>query len=152
MKFHLDGSLEIKASPEKTYSSLCTPEFMVTTIPDLQSHKIIDENTFEAKAKVGFSIVRGTVDLKFFLSDKTPNAHAKLVGDGSGVGSKIHIDSVFDLSPSPNGTVMKWFAEADLSGVASGIGGNMLKSQSEKMVSQIFENIKKKLEESSPPS
>ena len=147
MKFQLDGKVDINAPVEKTYNSLCNPEFMVTTIPDAQSHRVIDENTFEAKARVGFSLVRGSVDMKFFLTDKREHSHAKLVGDGSGVGSKIHIESVFDLQPHNNGTQMTWNAEADLSGVVAGIGGSMLKSQSEKMVSQIFQNIKQKLEQ-----
>lgn len=147
MKFNLGGSVEINAPVEKTYGSLCSPEFMVTTIPDVISHRVVDENTFEAKAKVGFSLVRGAVDMKFFLADKKENSYAKLVGDGSGVGSKIHIESAFDLQPHEKGTLMVWSAEVDLGGVVSGIGGSMLKSQSEKMVTQIFQNIKKKLEQ-----
>ncbi len=92
-------------------------------------------------------MIRGTVDLKFSIEDKKESSHAKLVGDGSGVGSKIHIESVFDLVPKESGTEISWSADADLQGVVSGIGGNMLKSQSEKMVSQLFGNIKRKLEE-----
>ncbi|MDG6908735.1 MAG: carbon monoxide dehydrogenase, partial [Nitrososphaerota archaeon] len=49
--------------------------------------------------------------------------------------------------PKDSGTEIAWSADADIQGVVSGIGGNMLKSQSEKMVSQIFANIKRKLEE-----
>jgi carbon monoxide dehydrogenase subunit G len=120
---------------------------MVTVMPDLESSKIIDQSNFEAKIKVGISIVRGTVDMRFSLVDQTPNSHAKLVGDGSGAGSKMRIESTFDLSSEEKGnTAVSWSADANVSGVISGIGGSMLKSQSEKMVSQIIANIKKKLE------
>lgn len=149
MKFHLDGKVSIKATPEKTFESLSKPEFMVSTIPDLQSYKIVDQDRFEAKIKVGISVVRGTMDMKFELKDKTVGNHARLVGEGSGAGSRMYIDSTLDLSPEEGGTKMIWSADADLSGLIAGIGSQILKGQSEKQVGQIFSNIKAKLE--SPP-
>jgi carbon monoxide dehydrogenase subunit G len=146
MKFHLDGVLVIAATPERTYRSLCDPKFMVSTVPDLQSYRILDQDHFDAKIKVGMSIVRGTVDMKFELKDKVETKHARLIGDGGGAGSKMHIDSTFDLSPDGQGTKMAWSADADLGGLIAGIGAQILKGQSEKQVSEIFSNIKQKLE------
>jgi uncharacterized protein len=146
MKFHLDGEYTINSPIEKTYESLTTPAFMVSCIPDLQSNTIHDSEHFDAKIRVGISLVRGTVDMKFQLEDKRPPGHAKLVGDGSGAGSKMHIESVFDLVPEGNSTQMTWAADADFSGLMAGIGGSVLKGQSEKQVNQIFYNIKSKLE------
>ncbi len=61
----------------------------------------------------------------------------------------MHIESILDLSPEGEGTKMAWSAEADLSGLMAGIGSQILKGQSEKQVSQIFSNIKAKLESAS---
>jgi carbon monoxide dehydrogenase subunit G len=146
LKFHLDGVVHVNAALDKTYASLCDPVFMVTTIPDLQSSRIIDHDHFEAKIKVGISVVRGTVDMKFELTQKTGGNHAKLIGEGSGAGSRMHIESTLDLSAEDNGTKMAWSADADISGLMAGIGSQILKGQSEKQVSQIFSNIKSKLE------
>jgi carbon monoxide dehydrogenase subunit G len=146
MKFHMDGKESIIAQPEKVYESLCNPEFMASCIPDVQSFSIIDGDHFTAKFRVGIGIVRGTVEMRFSIEDKSPKHHAKLVGDGSGAGSKMHIESVFDLSTGTNNTEMSWAADADLSGLIAGIGGPVLKGQSEKQVTQIFQNVKSKLE------
>ena len=146
MKYHLDGTVIISAPPEKTFSRLSDPKFMVNAVPDIQSYKIIDNEHFEAKIKVGISIVRGTVDMKFAILDKRDGNHARLVADGSGAGSKMHIDSIIDLSPDPHGTKMVWSADADIGGLMAGIGSQILKGQSEKQVSQIFSNIKEKIE------
>ncbi len=146
MKYHLAGSEIIKAPVEKTFSRLSDPNFVVGAVPDIQSHKIIDNEHFEAKIKVGISIVRGTVDMKFAILDKSDGNHAKLVADGSGAGSKLHIDSVIDLLPDPEGTKMVWSADADIGGLMAGIGSQILKGQSEKQVVQIFSNVKKKIE------
>jgi len=150
MKFHLDGNEIIKAPLERTYASLTDPNFMASAIPDLQSYHVTDGEHFDAKIRVGISIVRGNVDMKFTLLDKVQNAHARLIGDGSGAGSKMRIDSSFDLSAMGEGTGMKWASEAELSGLISGIGSQILRGQSEKQVTEIFKNIKNKLEESSP--
>jgi len=149
MKFHLDGVVSIRVSLQRTFESLSDPQFMISTIPDLQSYKIIDREHFEAKIKVGISVVRGTVDMKFQLADKTGGNHARLIGDGSGAGSRLHIESILDLSPDNDGTKMSWSADADLGGLMAGIGSQILKSQSEKQVSQIFANVKAKLESAS---
>jgi carbon monoxide dehydrogenase subunit G len=146
MKFHLDGVVAIRASVEKTFQSLSDPGFMISTIPDLQSSKILDKDHFEAKIKVGISVVRGNVDMKFEIKDKANGNHARLVGDGSGAGSKLHVDSVLDLFPEGNDTKMMWSADADISGLMAGIGSQIIKGQSEKQVAQIFTNIKSRLE------
>ncbi len=146
LKFHMEGKFAIRAPLDLVFSGLSNPEFMASCIPDLQSHTIIDQDHFSAKIKVGISLIRGAVDMKFSLQDKKPPNHAKLVGEGSGAGSKMHIDSVFDLTAEGNGTAMSWSADADLSGLMAGIGGPVLKGQSEKQVNQIFANIKAKLE------
>ena len=142
----MDGKFTINSPLEKTYSSLCDPSFMVTCIPDLQSHTIRDNEHFDAKVRVGIGLVRGSVDMKFVLADRKSPGHAKLIGDGQGAGSRMHIESTFDLSSTGTGTEMSWSADADLSGLMAGIGGSVLKGQSEKQVSQIFQNIKSKLE------
>src|SRR5579872_4203085 len=121
---------------------------MVGAVPDIQSYKIIDQDHFEAKIKVGISLVRGTVDMKFAISDKRDQNHARLVADGAGAGSKMHIDSTIDLAPDLEGTRMTWAADADIGGLMAGIGSQILKGQSEKQVSQIFSNIKQKIESS----
>jgi uncharacterized protein len=149
MKFHVEGNVAIKASTEKTFAALSDPRFMISTIPDLQSSKIIDREHFEAKIKVGISVVKGTVDMKFELQEKRDGNHAKLVGDGSGAGSRMHIESFLDLSPEGDSTRMNWSADAELNGLIAGIGSQILKGQSEKQVNQIFSNIKAKLESTS---
>ncbi len=146
MKFHMDGKIEMKASVDKIFASLCDPEFMATCIPDLQSYSVIDREHFSAKVRIGIGIVRGTVEMKFSIEHKKPISHAMLLGDGSGAGSRMHIVSVFDLTPAGDTTEMIWTADADLSGLIAGIGGPVLKGQSEKQVMQIFQNIRSKLE------
>jgi uncharacterized protein len=152
MKLHLEGAEFIKASPEKVFAALSDPQFMISTIPDLQTSKVVDKDHFEAKIKVGISVVRGTVDMKFEIKEKTGGNHARLIGEGSGGGSHMHIESALDLASEAGGTKMSWAADTVLSGLMAGIGSQILKGQSEKLVSQIFSNVKAKLETVPPGS
>ena len=142
----MNGELVIGAPMEKVYPKLVTPEFMASTIPDVQDFKIVDPEHFEARVKVGISVVRGIVGMKFAILDKSDDSHARLVGDGAGAGSTMHIESAFDLSSESGGTKIKWTADVEISGLIAGIGSSILKGQTEKQVSQIFQNIKAKLE------
>jgi uncharacterized protein len=146
MNFHMDGNLKINAGIESTFKNLCDPAFMSSCVPDLVSSEVVDKDHFNAKVKVGIAIVRGTVQMKFALIEKREPTHAKLIADGSGAGSKMHIESIFDLKQEGNATNMSWSADTNLSGLMAGIGGPILKGQSEKMVSRIFDNIRSKLE------
>jgi carbon monoxide dehydrogenase subunit G len=146
MKFHLEGTEIINTTPETTFSKLSDPNFMVTAVPDIESYKVIDGDHFEAKIKVGISVVKGTVDMKFAISEKSGGNHARLIADGSGAGSKMHVDSKIDLVPDPAGTKMSWTADADVSGLMAGIGSQILKGQSERQVARIFSNVKQKIE------
>jgi len=146
MKFHLEGAEIIRASPETTFSKLSDPQFMVTAVPDIESYKIIDGDHFEAKIKVGISVVKGTVNMKFAISEKSGRSHSRLIADGSGAGSKMHVDSTIDLIADHEGTKMSWSADADVSGLMAGIGSQILRGQSEKQVARIFSNIKQKIE------
>ncbi len=146
MKFHLAGKVKINAPRDNIFASLSNPEFMATCIPDLQSFSVADQDHFSAKIRVGIGMIRGTIEMRFSIEEKKPISHARLVGEGSGAGSKMRIDSVFDLLPAGDSTEMIWAADADLSGLIAGIGGPVLKGQSEKQVNQIFQNVRSKLE------
>lgn len=61
---HYEGSFEVPASKEKVFSFLTDPKKVTTIFPDVENVKVIDENNFTLKAKVGISFIRGTLDVK----------------------------------------------------------------------------------------
>jgi len=85
------------------------------------------------------------MDFEFHTTEANPTAYAKLVGNGKGIGSTVEIQTSFSLNDSGSGTKVAWVAEVSIGGVMAGLGSRLLDSTSSKMVTQVIENIRMKL-------
>lgn len=146
MNLHLDGSNTIDAPGDKVYSLLTDPDFIGRTLPDADDVHVLDASTLEAKMKLRVAVVSSTVRMRLTIAKTQPPSKASLVAEGKGSGSTVRITSVFDLSGgSP--TTMKWSADAEITGVMSGIGSSILKGFASKKVGEIFAGITKAVED-----
>jgi len=144
---HLEGSFESRAHRSAVWGILLNPQDIAPCFPDLQSLDVLSPDSFKAKVKVGVSVVRGTMDFEFKVTDKVPPSSAKLIGTGHGVGSTIDIQTKFDLEDAGSGTKVSWAADVNVGGIMAGLGSKLLNSTSGKMVEQVIENLKNKLNE-----
>jgi carbon monoxide dehydrogenase subunit G len=142
---HLEGSFETPASRKIAYDFLLNPNDIAPCLPDLQSVEVLSPDSFRAKVKVGVGLVRGNMDFEFRVVDKVPPMSAKLVGTGRGVGSSVEIQTGFTLEELRSGCKVGWIADVTMGGIIAGLGSRMLDSTSTKMVEQVVENFKNKL-------
>ena len=142
---HLEGSFDTPAARTVVWEFLLNPNEIAPCFPDLQSLQVISSDRFRAKVQVGLSVVRGTMDFEFHTTETKPPSYAKLIGNGKGVGSTVEIQTSFSLTDSGSGTKLAWTADVSIGGVMGGLGSRLLDSTSNKMVTQVIENIKTKL-------
>jgi hypothetical protein len=142
---HLEGSFESPAPRSAVWEFLLNPNDIAPCFPDLESLEVLSPDTFRVKVKVGISVVRGTMDLEFKIADKVPPSSAKLIGSGRGVGSTIEMQTAFTLDESGSGTRVGWVADVKVGGIMAGLGAKLLDSTSEKIVTQVLDNLKDKL-------
>jgi uncharacterized protein len=148
MQLHLEGAEDLALPRERVFKLLTDTNFLAKSLPDAQETKVIDENNLQARMKIGISFLTTNMNVKMTLADKAPPQHARLLVDGTGSGSSMKITSDFNLE-GDNPTKMKWVADAEITGVMAGIGSSILKGFSEKKVKEIFEGIKKSMEQAS---
>jgi uncharacterized protein len=146
MEIHLEGTNAIGSPREKVYSLLTDPNFIAKSLPDAEDVHVIDEKSLEASIKLRLAVVSSTLKMKMTIGDKTPSSRATLLADGTGSGSTVHISSVFDLEGDTT-TSMRWSADAQITGVMSGLGSTLLKGFATKKVAEIFSGITKAIEE-----
>lgn len=142
---HLEGSFESPAPCNTVWEFLLNPHDIAPCFPGLQSLEVISPDAFRAKVKVGISVVRGTMDFVFRIADKVSPSSAKLIGSGRGVGSTIEIQTGFTLDETGSGTKVGWVADVTVGGIMAGLGAKLLDSASEKMVTQVLDNLKNNL-------
>ncbi len=143
---HLEGSFETPAARKLVWDFLLNPNEIAPCFPDLQSLEVRSPESFKAKVKVGISVVKGTMDFDFQITDKIPPSSAKLIGTGKGVGSSIEMQTTFTLEDLSSGTKVGWVADAKIVGIMAGLGTKLVDSTSSKMVTQILENLQSKLQ------
>lgn len=119
MKF--SGSMEVKAPPKETLKRLRDPEWLGKVLPNLSSLEITGEKEFKAVfyldlgeiAKVTGYLSRIRAHMTFVYEDVEWEG-VRLVGSGRVVGSKMGLTIDVRVSPSGDGSLIDWEAEADL--------------------------------------
>jgi carbon monoxide dehydrogenase subunit G len=146
MQLHLEGTEILNLPRERVFQLLTDPGFLAKSLPDAHDAKVMEDNSVEARMKIGISFLTTSMATKMKLSDVAPTHHARLVVEGAGSGSSMKITSDFNLE-GENPTRMKWVADAEISGVMAGIGSSIIKGFAEKKVKEIFQDIKKSMEQ-----
>ena len=143
---HYDGSFDVAAPKEKVYDFITDPKKITTIFPDVKDVKVLDEENFTLKAKVGMSFIRGNMDVKGSMTDKKKPTMAKLKARGTGLNSSVDLESTFTMvDGEKGGTHVTWTADARMSGMIASVGSRLIDSAANKYVKQIIGSLQKKL-------
>lgn len=143
---HFEGVFTVSSPKEKVFAVVTDPNQMARCMPDLRKLEVKSADEFVAVVGTGISLVKGDISLHFRTLEKAPSDRAKIVAHGTGLGSAIDVEMVTELSDGDGGgTTMKWAAEASVSGMLASLGQGMIKSQSERIIRQLFECLRSKL-------
>ncbi len=146
MHLHLEGTEILDFPRERVYQLLTDASFLAKSLPNARETKVTGDNTIEAKMKFGISSLAMTMATKIKLADMVPPRHARLILEGAGRGSSMKITSDFNLE-GENPTRMKWISNAEITGVMTGIGSSMIKGFAREKVREIFQDIKRTMEQ-----
>ena len=146
---HFEGTFSVKAPREKVFDFLLDPEALSECLPDLQKLEVKSADEYKAVVRAGVSFVKGDFALNFRVPEKDRPSHAKLVANGTGIGSTVDLEAVMDLAEDDSGTTsMSWRAEARIGGRIASVGQRLIGGQAEKIVHNLFGSIQAKLESS----
>jgi carbon monoxide dehydrogenase subunit G len=143
---HYDGSFEVSSSKDVVYAFVIDPAKIATILPDVQDVRIIDAYNFSLKAKLGISFVKGLMDVKCTITEKTPSTFLKLKATANGLSSVVELESSFTLEDTQGGgTIVRWVADAKIAGLLARVGSRLIDSVTEKYVTQMIDALKQKL-------
>lgn len=144
---HLEGSFETPASRTTVWELLLNSREMVTCFPDVQSFEVLTEETFRANVRVGVSVIKRTMNFDFRIADKVPAKSARLVGNGQGGGSTVELQIRFTLDETNSGTKIDWTTDMTVHGSLAALGTGILELLSGRMVAEVLDRLKSKLQE-----
>lgn len=144
----LKGDVTINAPRKKVWDFMTDPEQIGQCAPGVEKIEVIEPlKKYRGVVSVGFGAVKarfsGEVEI---LELKEPN-YAKLKAHGSATGSVADAVSELHLSDGPDGsTVANWTADVNVSGQLASLAARLMVPVSQKLASQFYDNVRKKIE------
>ncbi len=147
MKFNHSGTAQLDIPMDSAFAFLSDPKNLAQCVPDMEEFSIKDKDNFTVKVKVGVSFIRGEMTLAAMITESVPPQSLKFHVEGNDFGTGVKLDVSLRLAKaSAASTSMAWTADSELSGVATGIGEQLLRKISESNIQQILKNLKVKAE------
>ena len=72
---------------------------------------------------------------------------ASMKAKGNGMSSSVELDNTFTMEDAPggSGTLVRWAADAKISGLMASVGSRLIDAAAQKYVSEIIGSLKEKL-------
>jgi carbon monoxide dehydrogenase subunit G len=141
---HIGGERHFEARPEEVYRALTDPDALGAAFAAIERVEAVGDDwtvvirlPFPGGFRPRFSV---------HLDELREPQHARLRARGKSLGGRISVDSTFDLAPVSGGTLMRWSAEVDASGLASGLGSQSLGAVATKHADRALDRIARSLE------
>ena len=145
---HFEGVFTVASPKKKVFAVVTDPDQVARCMPDLRRLELKSKDEFVAVVGTGISLVKGDISLHFRTLEKAPSGRARMMAHGTGLGSAIDVEMVTELTDGiGGGTAMKWTAEAKVSGKLASLGQGLIKSQSERIIRQLFDCLRSRLEQ-----
>jgi carbon monoxide dehydrogenase subunit G len=142
-----EGVFDVGASKERVFATMTDPKQVSQCMPDVRKLEVKSPEEFDAVINVGVSFIRGDFAVHFKWVEKTPSEQVNLAAHGTGLGSAVDLEIIAKMSArSGGGTAMSWTVDAKVSGKLASLGQRMIESQAEKIIKQLFECLRLRLE------
>ena len=133
----VEGERRFAAAQDTVWAVLNDPERLARAMPGVESFEVHDDAHWTAHVKIplGLGALRMTVAME--KTDVQPPDYARLAAKGQGVGALMHMETSFHLSPTEDGTRMRWHADVRILGAVGSLGHRVL----EPIVNQQIEHV-----------
>ena len=139
----MSGERMIAASPADVWAALNDPEVLKASIPGCEEMEKISPTEFTAVVAQKVGPVRARFTGEVELSDIVEGQSYRITGRGKGgaAGGATGGAAVV-LEPADGGTLLKYEAEAKVTGKIAQLGGRLISGFAKKMADQFFDQFK----------
>lgn len=142
---NFDGTFEVDANRDKVFETIMNPNEISSCIPGFKELNVISPDEYSVIVRVGLAFIKGDFNIKFKVVERTAGEHAKLTGNGMGMGGTVDLQAIMDLAEDNGKTKMDWKAEAKVGGKLGAMGQRIIGGQAQKIIKELFACLEKKL-------
>ena len=144
---HFAGQFNINAPREKVWGYISDPHTTLDYVPFSKDLKVLSEDKFNISMDVAVGAVRGVFNFNVNIKEIVPPSHASIKAHGEGIRSVADVEIGVDLvENAENKTDLVWRADAIVGGNVAGVGQRLLQIDAEKMIDELFEKLRERLE------
>ena len=145
----IEGALTLPGSPGEVWTALHDPDTLARSIPACKGVERVDDGVFRAVFEAEFGGMKGSYEGEIRFREETPDSYSRVLISGDGPLGPVSGDGELWLSPSGEGTMVKYRVEVKLGGGLGWLGGRMFEGVANKMAVRFFEGVGRGLP--SPP-
>ena len=143
MNLQWHGEEQIPASRDKVWSFIIDPKNVASCLPDVVESHVYDDRNFDATVQVAVGPVRGKFKFKIQLEPQPDGKRMNMKISGGGFGSVVDLVASADIKDNGNATTtLDWDGSATMRGPVATVGGRVLDSQAQRVISTTFANVK----------
>jgi uncharacterized protein len=144
----LKGDVTIRAPRKKVWDFMTDPDQIGKCAPGVEKIEMIEPlKRYRGVVSVGFGAVKARFSGEVEILELDEPNRAKLKAHGSATGSVADAISEMHLSDGPDGaTNVHWTADVNVSGQLASLASRLMLPVSQKLASQFYENVRKKIE------
>jgi carbon monoxide dehydrogenase subunit G len=143
-----EGDRDLPQAPAVLWAKLSDARFLGQCIPDLASVSRSEPDQLECKVRPGLAFVRGTLDLKLQVAEKTEPSAVRLLLHNKGIGSSAAVEVTLTLAPQGQSTRVHWIADIkELGGLLKAVPQGLIKAAAQKVIADAWAAMEAKLNE-----
>lgn len=144
MAMTVNGEVELAASRDLVWARLNDPEVLKSCIPGCEEFTRIDENRFQAVAKLKIGPVSARFKARVTLSDIDPPNGYKIAAEGEGgVAGFAKGEATVVLVDHHGGTLLKYEGAAQIGGKLAQLGQRLISGTAKKLADEFFARFAK---------
>lgn len=145
---HFEGDTDFTQPNALVWSKLSDLRFLTSCIPDAESITHNPDGSATCILRPGFSFIRGTLEVTARITEAIEGQPLRIRADGKGIGSSNEVELALHFVEKDGGTRIHWTADVTkLGGLLKAMPQGLLKGAAQKVIGDVWEQVKKKLAE-----
>jgi 2-furoyl-CoA dehydrogenase large subunit len=143
----VEGTINIKASPEKVWEFLTSPDFVIECAPGVDSVEVIvPDKQFKAIAAIGFGAAKVVFEADVEWLEMSEPRFAKMKAHGKTPGSGVDVISEMHLTNRDQTTDLDWKADIVIVGKLASTAARLMSGVTRNLTGSFFKCVKGKIE------
>jgi carbon monoxide dehydrogenase subunit G len=142
------GRETFAAPAEVVYDRLLDMDFMAGGLPDVVSVEKQSDTEMTCKIRPKFSFLRGTIDVRFQVSDKQPPNKATMSISNKGIGVSMAMETRMEVVALADGSTCEvlWESEIkELGGLLKSVSKGLIQGAASKVSADVWAGVHRRM-------